>query len=373
MLKRILIILVCLSVILMFLACSRQDSPSGVDESSIDLPREESPADENKGGQAEQEEGTAEEGQEAEEPAEDDQDREEAAQGPLDLTGRSILTGLEYDGEYKPILVMVENSPAARPQSGLINADVVYETYVEGKLTRFFAVFGTRESDVIGPVRSTRKYFLDLVKEWDTVLVHYGASSFARQVYEKDKSIRRIDGMTRSKPFWRDKSRKAPHNAYVDSVSCRKEVNFQPKARGFQFTASGYQGTDYKKITIPYDNKYTVTSYEFDEATRTHKRFINGQPHVDRETGKQITATNIIIQYAKHSSMGVKSGNIFIDFVSSGKAEYFIDGKHMVGSWEKKSPEAKTMFYDQNGQEILLMPGNTWIQVVPVDFKIKIE
>lgn len=286
---------------------------------------------------------------------------------------KSLVTGLPSERPYQPVAVMIENSPAARPQSGLIYADVVYEMYVEGKITRFMAIFNDRDSTVAGPVRSVRHYYLDIVREWDALLLHYGGSSFAQDVYKKDKGIKRIDGIYDTKYYWRDKSRKAPHNAYINITECRKEIDSKQKERGFLFTEDIPVGHDYSKVIIPYDSKYTVTSYVFDANKGVHKRFINGSPHVDRESGQQIEVKNIIIQYAKHRSMNTSAGHIDIELVSSGTAEYFINGNHFKGSWKKASKSEKTVFYDQNGQEIMLMPGNTWIQVVPVGFNVQVE
>lgn len=286
---------------------------------------------------------------------------------------KSPVTGLPSERSYQPLAVMIENSPAARPQSGLIHADVVYEMYVEGKITRFMAIFNDKDSAVTGPVRSVRHYYLDIVREWDALLIHYGGSSFAQDIYKKDNSIKRIDGMYDTEYYWRDKSRKAPHNAYVNTAECRKEIDTKQDERGFLFAENIPVGQDYSKIVIPYHSGHTVTSYVFDASKGVHRRFINGNPHVDRETGQQIEVKNVIIQYAKHRPLNTPGGHIDIKLVSSGPAEYFINGNHFKGSWKKESKSHKTVFYDEKGQEVMLMPGNTWIQVVPVGFKVLVE
>lgn len=286
---------------------------------------------------------------------------------------QSPVTGLPGERPYQPVAVLIENSSAARPQSGLIYADVVYEMYVEGKITRFMAIFNDRDSTVAGPVRSVRHYYLDIVREWDALLLHYGGSGFAQDIYKKDRSIKRIDGIYDTKYYWRDKSRKAPHNAYIDITESRQEISWEQKERGFLFGKDIPVGHDYSRIVIPYHSGHTVTSYVFDADKGVHKRFINGNPHVDRESGEQIEVKNIIVQYAKHRSMNTSAGHIDIELVSSGTAEYFINGNHFKGTWKKAGKGERTIFYDEDGQEIMLMPGNTWIQVVPTGFEVQVE
>jgi len=284
----------------------------------------------------------------------------------------SALTGIPSDASYRPVAIMIENHPDARPQTGLIHGDVVYEMYVEGKITRFLAIFNETKPEVAGPVRSVRHYFFQVAREWQPILVHFGASSFAKAEYDK-VGIKRLDGMVMGKPFWRDKSRKAPHNAYVSVKDAEKKIDFEPTPNGFRFADAEIEGEDYNSLKIPYRKDWNLVEYRLDRGTGEHLRFINGKPHTDRETGEQIRVRNIIIQYAEHRSMNTKAGHIDIDFISSGRAEYFVNGKHLEGKWEKESLEGRTVFYGPDQKELELLPGNTWIQVVPTDMKIEIQ
>ncbi len=310
-----------------------------------------------------------------EEPQESSDDitvEEAGSQGFEVAKGISALTGIPSDAPYRPVAIMIENHPDARPQTGLIHGDVVYEMYVEGKITRFLAIFNDTKPDTAGPVRSVRHYFFRTAREWQPILVHYGASSFAKDEYEK-VGIKRLDGMVMGKPFWRDKSRKAPHNAYVSVKDAGKKIDFEPTSNGFRFTDAKIQGEDYHILQIPYRKDSNLVEYQLDRETGEHLRFINGEPHTDRDTGEQIRVRNIILQYAEHSSMNTKSGHIDIDFISSGRAEYFLNGKHLEGKWEKDSFEGRTVFYGPDQKEIELLPGNTWLQVMPRDMKIEIQ
>lgn len=290
-----------------------------------------------------------------------------------DNVKKSVLTGLPYSGEYNPVLVIIENTPAARPQSGLINAEIVYEIMTEARITRFMAVFNDKEIKVAGPVRSLRHYYLDLVKEWNTLIAHYGASRFARDEYNRDSSIKRADGMVRTKSFWRDSSRKAPHNAYVNVEELRNEIKTKPNKFSNKFDEGyEYTGQKYSSVTLSY-NSFTVNKYVYDSKLGTHLRYINDNPHTDRESGNQIKVKNVIVQYAKHSSMNTKEGHIDVELTGSGKAQYFINGTTFTGTWKKESKTSPTLFYDENNKQITLQPGNTWIQVVPLDFKLDVK
>lgn len=279
----------------------------------------------------------------------------------------------EIQGPYKPVAVMIENSPAARPQSGLIDADVVYEIYVEGGITRFLALFLSRYPEIAGPVRSVRHYYLDIAQEWDTYLVHFGGSPLAREQFDK-VSIRRLDGITGNKLFWRDNSRKAPHNAYIDTAKCRELIDFEQKRREIKFTKEPPTvGEPYSSITIPYNSTFSKVEYTYDESLGKNMRGTSGTPSTNKEDGEQLFADNIVVQYVGHEKMDSGVGYKKVDLIGSGKAQYFIGGKYLEGSWDRSSGESPTQFLDGNGEEIEFMEGNIWIQIVPNNMKVIIE
>ncbi len=122
----------------------------------------------------------------------------------------------------RPLAVMIENSPAARPQSGLSQASVVYEAITEGGITRFLAIYLNGEPAVIGPVRSARPHFIYLAQEYDPVFVHCGESYEALQILARNSPVRNLDQIKYGKPFWRSRKRPAPHNLYTSSARLAK-------------------------------------------------------------------------------------------------------------------------------------------------------
>lgn len=283
----------------------------------------------------------------------------------------SFTTGMKYAGQNdKLFAVMIENTPPARPQTGLIYADVVYEALVEGGITRFLALFYENTPDKVGPVRSARPYFVDIAKEWNAQYVHVGGSEAAKSAI-KQLGLIDIDALHMSRPFFKDKTRVDPHATYVslkDAVELNDVVT--DKNPHFKFDSNIPRG-DVKSVEVKY-NRYFDDLYKYDEGTGHFLRYINGNPHVDRETGKQLYADNIILQYAPYKVLD-SEGRLYINLISKGKAAYVINGNYIEGTWERTSEGDITHFYDGNGEEIRLMPGKTWINIVPSEKNVTVN
>jgi len=271
------------------------------------------------------------------------------------------LTGQQVSEVGPLIAVMVDNLGPARPQTGLGEAGVVYEMETEAKITRFMALFAGDPPSVVGPVRSARSYYLQICKEWDAIYAHVGGSKDA-VANIKRWGIRDLDQYANKGEFWRDKSRKAPHNVYlnIDKATAGKDPIMDPHWR-FGDLPDG--DPDYQKISFNYGKNNNV-SYEFVADKKRYLRNINGSPHSDRESGEQIAVTNVVLQYADHHYRGDGSARIDIQVIGSGRAEYFLAGQYQEGSWRKDSIDSPTKFYDSNGQEIIFPRGNTWVQVL---------
>lgn len=286
----------------------------------------------------------------------------------------SPTTGMdleESEGEKIGFAVMVENSPASRPHSGLADADLVYEIEVEGGITRFLAVFHDSIPEQIGPVRSSRHYFIPIAESWNIPYIHLGGSP---QAYEKLKqtSIKTIDGISSEwKYFERDNSRKAPHNAYLLTnkllpgldTDTDKEANMEPNPH-YTFGENdelNETGNDVKNIYISYPFKNEV-SYKYDKEDESFKRYINSEPHKDRVTGAHISPRHVIVLYAHHESIpGDKSGRIHVDLNNEGRAGIFTYGKYLEGTWKNVDGKLEVFL---NGEKLRLKPGKTWIQIV---------
>lgn len=272
-----------------------------------------------------------------------------------------------------PVMVMVENSPAARPQIGLDQASIVYEFLVEGGITRFLALYYENFPAKVGPVRSTRPYFIDTALEYDALLLHVGASAEGFHLLETS-GIAHLDQISDGAYYFRDYSRRAPHNVYTgksilenlwDDPSIREDVKsrFPYQIIGLVNQATVRKADD---IKIHYWGGYTV-GYKYDEKKGEYLRFIDGFPHL-LEGGKKIYADNIFVQYVDTNIID-DEGRLNMETVGTGKALLFKDGFIFLGNWSKEKGE-KTYFLDDRGNEWQINPGQTWIQVVPLSVKV---
>lgn len=289
---------------------------------------------------------------------------------------RSVFSGevIEEGAMYKPLSVIIENSAAARPHSGLSEADIVYEFTVDGfQITRFLAIFNSSVPNKIGPVRSGRIPFVEIAKQWMLPFVHYGAAETGQgDAYSIIRNTRwpiRFDGVSglNHSYFYRDTTRRAPHNAYFRGYDALAKVEEMDVKEHFAFDeASNIEGDVVSKVSFRYSGQL-INSYEYDRTSGKYDRFINGSPMLDLNTGNQITVKNVLVIHAPHRSAEVHNYAL-IDFRGEGNAEFFIEGKHEVGIWKNENNLIR--FYKTSGEEIVLLPGNTWIQVVHEDVKI---
>ena len=291
---------------------------------------------------------------------------------------KSCTTGLPFDGEYKPVLVSIENSPAARPQLGLQTADVVYEIPVEGSITRFLCLFSDNVPEEVLPVRSARVPFLYVIKEWDCIFMHYGGSGsenkhgtepynfYGHRLY--DHISIDVDGHTGhwSNYYHRVDNASAPHNVMANPALAQQLYDYDPKPHAWNFSEkTPYLGEPTQEINLSMcSNISNLVSYTYDEQSQLYMRSMQGKPFIAKETDTQLTVKNIVIQYCKHK---VSSKIRLWELTGEGKADFYISGVHIEGSWKRDSAEDQTQYLDTEGNEIIFMPGNTWIHIHPND------
>ncbi len=287
------------------------------------------------------------------------------------LNGTKVEKNL---AEARPLAVVVENHPDARPQSGLSKADVVYETLAEGGITRFLAVYQTQKAENIGPIRSARTYFAEIANELGAVFAHVGGNSDALENLKTNyyPKLLNVDEFFNGNYFHRIKSRSAPHNVYSSTEKLEaytSNLNI-PAKKGYaewQFADSlaGVQAAE--KISIDFSQAEYKVDYEYDTQKKAYKRLLAGRPHLDAEGQAEIYAKNVIVQSVK--TQPVKSDTPFsinMDLTGGGQAFVFSDGKMVSGSWRKTSGD-RTRYYDGQGKEIELLRGATWVELVPVE------
>jgi len=290
------------------------------------------------------------------------------------------INGLEVSSDVaqrRPFAVMVENHPDSRPQSGLSDADVVYEALAEGGITRFMAVYQTKEPSSIGPIRSAREYYAVLANELGAVYVHVGGSNevigqLKNGIY---KNVDDANEYYNENFFQRISSRSAPHNVYTSIAKLQGLIEYRKYS-----TATNYDGLKFKNdsppavesisalsLNISFSLKSYAVSYSYNSALNNYKRNLAGVAHVDATTKIQITPKVVVVQMVEVTPVpNDKLLSVDINLTGQGTAYIFQDGGIVEGTW-KKIGSGRTRYYDKSGNEISFNRGQMWVELVPKD------
>lgn len=302
------------------------------------------------------------------------------------------LTGLPVDDaaalRQRPVLVSIDNHPDARPQAALTEADLVYEVPAEGGITRFLALFITARPDRVGPVRSSRHYFLDLAREWDAIYVHAGGSP---QHYARVRAtgLPVLDGV-RGNPraggepiFRRDGDRPAPHNLYASLRLVWQAAEERgwageataPVARRFRFeeAAGRLDGQPAEAVRIHWPGwSRGWVRYVLRDDGRYERHTAYG-PHRAEETGAVIAPANLLIQFAPARRIaGDEAGRLDVAVAGEGRLVIVSGGRAREGRWRKDDPASPTAWLDEDGGPARLLPGPTWVHIVPEGTRVEI-
>lgn len=283
---------------------------------------------------------------------------------------------VDVDSTSRPFAIMINNAPVARPvQSGLQDAYIIYEMIVEGGVTRYMALFLDQNTERIGSVRSARHYYLDYALENDAVYVHHGRSPQAASDFGS-LGVTRIE-VAEGKTGWRDTKLNVAweHKLFTSIDKLKKGMNGKRSERNKELLlkysidsldlANVLNSKPANKISINYSNN-TTSSYEYDEVEKVYKRFVNNQEHKDYVTGKQYTFKNIITyQVSNYTIAGDEKGRQTLNNIGSGSGYYISEGYAIPINWSKSSRGAQTKYTLQDGTELVVNDGNTFIQIQP--------
>lgn len=287
------------------------------------------------------------------------------------------LTGIGTNEpvDNRMVAVMVNNHAAARPQSGLSEADIVFEILAEGTITRFLALYQSEMPGVVGPVRSAREYYFELADGYEAIYVYHGAAAFVDEMIV-NRGVNFLNGSTYDNDgilFTRESSRKAPHNSYLQlgavyDVASTKGYETTTSHEPLDFlTADEIEGLAGEKAThvqVVYGDKTLETiEFTFDEASGKYARTSNGEQTVDMNTDTAIQVDNVFIVEAPHEVIDT-DGRRAIDFESGGDGYLIQKGHVQEIQWENKDGRIIPV---KDGQPIGLVPGKTWINVVPTN------
>lgn len=284
-----------------------------------------------------------------------------------------------------PVALMIDNHPEAWPSAGLNQAQLVYNTLVEGGQTRLMAIFASNEQiKKIGPVRSARPYYLAWAKELNALYAHSGGSPEALKKIAAEKIIdcNEISGYG-SLYFYRDKNKAAPHNLFTNSQNLSaaredweladKNTTYRPWKFSDQSSFSKVN-EQAQKIAINYSNlKIFDISYQYQTSTDVYWRYQNEDRQIEANDKKPLAIKTIIIQFVPEEIHLDKDDRLAIEVLGKGAAWLMSQGKIIKGSWHKDTFASRTIFYNSNDEEIIFPTGNVWIEVVPGKREITIE
>ena len=323
---------------------------------------------------------------------------------PCPLNG-TLYSGQQKDWweKHRPLGIMVENHKEARPQSGLSSADVLYEAVAEGGITRFLSIFYCQSSEEVGPIRSARTYFLDFVSEYGAspLYVHVGGANqdgpadALSQIEnygwagQNDMNQFSIGFPT----FWRDYDRLGHPAATEHTMYSTTEKLLEFASTSRKLKVEDGDGTPWTKGFVPYsfkedapaslrppsqtvhlefwtENPGYAIDWIYEPIANIYKRNNGGAPHVDRNNNKQLTAKNIAVLYMlqTHANDGYEDNqHLLYRTKGLGRANIFMDGKQIIGTWRKDSRIAKTLLFDNTGLPIKFDKGTIWFEILPTD------
>ena len=302
---------------------------------------------------------------------------------PAPLTGEPVTQAV---AAKHIIAIMIDDLWAARPQSGLSQADVVWQAPAEGGIPRYEAWFQSTGPTSVGPIRSSRLYFIAWASEWKSVYVHAGGSpqakAFLASAQGRGKAVYNADQFRWGKYLYRVSYRAAPHNVYSDAKSLAKlakavgakAVPGQSPKWKFAPDAPLDQRPKGGKIVVPYlQNKIT---YAYDRASNTYPRAVSvegKQFDAGTKPKTRIAPKNVVIMVVRFVPLGDKKHRLDGQVTGSGTAWIATNGVTVKGTWKKKSFTAPTHFYRADGTEVTLTIGQTFVQVVPRGTKVSIK
>ncbi len=297
-------------------------------------------------------------------------------QAPKDNAIRNPLTGEpDYDKNLlnnRPVFMVVENHPQARPQWGLTSSDIVWEMVAEGGITRMLLMYAdaSRIPEKVGPIRSARHYFVDLAEGFDAFFVHFGYSPMAQNQIV-NHGVHNVNGLV-DNYFYRDTTRNvaSEHTSYTTGEAIQKAI----ETKGYRTEIKEDYKTPFsfnnktktlsapcEKVTIAFSSSYTYT-YSYNAEEKVYKAKLNDSKFVDSE-GTQQNFENIIICYTDVVSLNDNKGRVDFD-LSEGEGIYISNGSYTDITWKKGDSKDMMKFYNKAGDELSLNVGRTYIALM---------
>ncbi len=322
------------------------------------------------------------------------------------------INGVKYSadqkdwwGKHRPLGVMIENHLDARPQSGISFADVTYEAVAEGGITRTLNVYYCQDAGIVGPVRSARTYFLDYISEYGNypLYTHVGgantpgpANALGQIVDYGWNQYNDLSQFSIGFPtFKRDESRLG-HPVATEHTMYSITTKLWEVAKKRGLTEKDKDGdawdTDFVKYSFKEDAKTLPASqiisidfwndpnyavkWTYDKVSNSYLRSNGGEPHMDRNTKKQLSARNIVVLFMEeeHANDGYENNaHMLYGTKGTGKALVFMDGEEIKGTWKKSGRTGRTIITDSTGEEVKFNRGKIWFEIQPLNGDVTVQ
>jgi hypothetical protein len=302
----------------------------------------------------------------------------------LDAPTLCPLTGEEAPSdsvaERPALAIKVENIAEARPQAGLLEADVVWEEEAEGGITRFIAVYQCEDADRIGPVRSARPVDPPVLLQLGTPLFGYAGGVAKVEEDIAQAGVVDLNYIDAAGAYTRDPNRSAPHDLYSSTRALRREAGGRGQAPEALFTYRAdppeRRGTRAGREIVADWSIATDVVWRYRAGDGLYRRFHGEEAHTV-EDGSQVAVENVVVMMVERLQTRIvdPAGNPVPNFevIGEGEAVVFRDGRAIRGSWERADEEEITRFVDRQGEDIALKPGTTWIMLYPNDAEAPLE
>jgi hypothetical protein len=286
------------------------------------------------------------------------------------------LTGVEAEDESlldrRALAVKIENAPEARPQAGLVEADIIYEQEAEGGITRFNVLYHCQDADRIGPIRSARPVDPAILQQYgDPLFVHAGSVDAVLRDVE-DAGIEQINCNFEEETCPRDEDHEAPHDVFTSTDALRDfsdTVGEAPEAV-FTFDEEVPEGAKKGRVLNLNFSPVADVFWKYRNNRDAYLRFHDEDSH-QLEDGTQVLATNVVVMLVDRETTRITdaAGNPVpnFDLVGRGDLLVFRNGKVIEGTWQRRDEEDVTQLMDRRGDEIPLAPGQTWVELFPTD------
>jgi hypothetical protein len=288
-----------------------------------------------------------------------------APAGPPEAVARTApLTGLPIWIPNRPaVIVKVDNSQAARPQRGLNAADIVFEEQVEGGITRLAAVFHSNMA-IVGPVRSGRTTDISFINAFGgPAFLYSGANRIIDAILMRQTTVQNY-AASRSSGYWRDSSRRIPHNLFTDTSSFVFSGSTPPPQFAYGATDTDAASTRVPATVVTAGLGQTRVRWDWDGGSWLRTQ--NGTPHLS--DGAQVSAANVVMAVVPEGPTGLvdSAGSRVPEYIfaGSGPVSVFAAGRRTDGTWTRPSLRSPAILVDTTGAVIELTPGRTWVELV---------